>query len=98
MLYMVIERFKGGDQVPVYRRFRDRGRLAPEGLDYVASWVIADLRSCYQVMECGDPSLLSRWTERWDDLVDFEILPVVSSAEAEAFAPPRDLDALPSYS
>ena len=82
MTYMIIERFRGGDPVPVYRRFRERGRLAPDGLRYVASWVTADLRQCFQVMECEDPRLLEEWTSRWSDLVDFEILPVVSSAEA----------------
>ena len=68
--------------MPVYRRFRERGRLAPKGLRYVASWVTADLRQCFQVMECEDPRLLEEWTSRWSDLVDFEILPVVSSADA----------------
>jgi len=82
MTYMIIERFRGGDPVRVYRRFRERGRLAPDGLRYVASWVTADLRQCFQVMECEDPRLLEEWTSRWSDLVDFEILPVVSSAEA----------------
>ena len=89
MLYMVIERFRGGDPVPVYRRFRDHGRLAPEGLRYVASWVTDDLRRCYQVMECDDPALLDRWMTAWRDLVDFEVLPVVTSAEAAATVAPR---------
>ena len=89
MLYMVIERFRGGDPVPVYRRFRDRGRLAPEGLRYVASWVTDDLRRCYQVMECDDPALLERWMEAWRDLVDFEVVPVVASADAVAAVQPR---------
>ena len=82
MTYMIIERFRGGDPVPVYRRFRERGRLAPDGLRYVTSWVTADLRQCFQVMECEDPRLLEEWTSRWSDLVDFEILPVVTSADA----------------
>ena len=82
MTYMIIERFRGGDPVPVYRRFRERGRLAPDGLRYVASWVTADLRQCFQVMECEDPRLLEEWTSGWSDLVEFEILPVVTSAEA----------------
>ena len=82
MTYMIIERFRAGDPVPVYRRFRERGRLAPDGLRYVASWVTADLRQCFQVMECEDPRLLDEWTSRWSDLVEFEILPVVTSAEA----------------
>jgi uncharacterized protein DUF3303 len=88
MTYMIIERFRGGDAVPVYRRFRDQGRLAPEGLQYVASWVTKDLERCFQVMECEDDRLLSEWMSRWKDLVDFEVIPVVTSAEAlSALAP-----------
>jgi hypothetical protein len=89
MLYMVIERFRGGDAVPVYRRFRDQGRLMPEGLRYVSSWVTADLRLCFQVMECDDPALLAQWAARWEDLAEFEIVPVVTSAEAAASIAPR---------
>jgi len=89
VLYMVIERFRDGNAVPVYRRFRDEGRLAPEGLRYVASWVTLDMTQCYQVMECDDPTLMSRWTERWSDLVDFEVTPVMTSAEAQASIAPR---------
>ena len=84
MLYMIVEHFRGGDALPVYRRFRDRGRLAPEGLRYVSSWVTEDLHRCFQVMECDDPSLLAQWTARWEDLIEFEVLPVVPSAEAAA--------------
>jgi hypothetical protein len=88
MLYMVIEHFRGGDAAPVYARFRERGRLAPDGLRYVASWVTADLRRCYQVMECDDRRLLDEWIAAWSDLVDFEVVPVVTSADAAAaFAP-----------
>jgi hypothetical protein len=82
VLFMVIEHFRGGDAVPVYRRFRERGRLAPEGLTYVNSWVTADLGRCYQVMACEDRALLDEWIARWSDLVDFEVVPVVTSAEA----------------
>jgi hypothetical protein len=89
VLFLVIEKFRGADPVPVYRRFRDRGRLAPEGLRYVDSWVTDDLTRCYQVMECADPTLLSRWIDQWRDLVDFEVLPVVTSAEAQARIAPR---------
>mgnify|MGYP002781318885 CR=1 FL=1 len=84
MLFLVIETFRGGDPRPVYARFAAEGRLAPEGLAYVASWVTADLRRCYQVMECADRALLDAWIARWRDLVDFEVLPVVTSAEAAA--------------
>lgn len=88
MLYMIIEDFKGGP-VPVYRRFRDHGRMAPDGLRYVSSWVTPDLLRCYQVMECEDPGLLDQWMERWKDIVDFEVIPVVTSAEAAAVIAPR---------
>jgi hypothetical protein len=83
MLYMVLEHFKG-DPAPVYRRFRERGRLAPDGLRYVNSWVTSDLQRCYQVMECDDRRLLEQWMDAWRDLVDFEVIPVVTSAEAAA--------------
>jgi hypothetical protein len=89
MVYMIVENFRGGDPVPVYRRFRDQGRLAPEGLRYVGSWVTDDLRRCFQVMECDDPELLAQWTARWKDLIDFEIIPVVTSADAVASVGPR---------
>jgi hypothetical protein len=88
MLYMVIERFRDGDALPVYRRFREEGRLMPDGLHYVSSWITDDFRRCFQVMECGDRRLLDQWMDRWKDLMEFEVLPVVTSAEAvAAFAP-----------
>lgn len=86
MLFMIIEHFRHGDAAPVYRRFRERGRLAPDGLTYVNSWITADLSRCYQVMECGDRALLAQWMAEWDDLVDFEVHPVITSAEAAARA------------
>ena len=82
LTYMVIEHFRGGDAVPVYERFRDRGRLAPDGLTYVASWVDSTLRCCFQVMETADLALLEQWMGKWRDLVDFEVHQVISSAEA----------------
>ena len=88
MLFMVIEHFRNGDPAPVYERFRARGRLAPEGLTYVNSWVTDDLARCYQVMECADRSLLDRWISAWSDLVEFEVIPVVTSAEAAARVTP----------
>jgi len=89
MQFVVVERFRGGDPVPVYRRFRDKGRLAPDGLHYVASWVSYDLTCCYQVMECEDRQLLDAWLAQWQDIVDFEVIPVMSSAEAAAKVAPR---------
>jgi hypothetical protein len=88
MLYMIIERFRDGDAVPVYRRFRERGRLAPEGLHYVSSWVTHDLRRCYQIMECDSRELLDEWIANWQDIVDFEIEPVMTSADALAAITP----------
>ena len=82
MLYMIIERFRNGDPAPVYQRFHERGRMAPDGLRYVASWVTRDLATCYQVMECDDERLLAEWIANWDDIVDCEIVPVITSAEA----------------
>jgi hypothetical protein len=89
MLYMILERFKDGDPVPVYRRFRDHGRRLPDGLTYIASWVTMDLTTCYQVMECEDRALLDEWITRGSDLVDFEVIPVMTSAEAVARVAPR---------
>jgi hypothetical protein len=88
MLFMVVERFKGRDARAVYRRFRDQGRMAPEGLSYVGSWIEASFDRCFQLMECDDARLLQEWTLRWQDLVDFEFVPVVPSKEVvELIAP-----------
>jgi len=85
---MVVEHFRNGDPVPVYRRFRDRGRLAPEGLTYVSSWVDVKLGRCFQVMECNNRELLDQWIAQWSDSVDFDVYPVISSKEAlERVAP-----------
>ena len=84
MLFMVIEHFKNGDPRPVYARFHERGRLAPPGLTYVNSWVTSDRSTCYQVMESPTRELLDAWIAAWSDLVDFEVFPVITSAEAAA--------------
>ena len=81
-LYMVLEHFRNSDAAPVYRRFRERGRMAPEGLNYISSWVTDDLLTCYQVMETADRALLEEWMSHWSDLVDFEVHPIVTSKEA----------------
>ena len=82
MLYMVIEQYLSGPD-PVYERAAAQGRMLPDGLDYVASWVTKDgMDRCYQIMETRDPALFDIWTERWADLVSFEIVPVITSAEA----------------
>jgi hypothetical protein len=84
---MVLEYFRHPDATPVYERFRQRGRLAPDGLRYVSSWVTSDLTRCYQVMECDDRALLDQWIDAWRDIVDFEVFPVITSAEAAARVP-----------
>ncbi|HEV8041179.1 MAG TPA: DUF3303 family protein [Bryobacteraceae bacterium] len=81
-LYLVIEHFRNGDAVPVYQRFRECGRLAPEGLRYISSWVTERMDRCYQLMETEDRRLLDQWMATWSDLVEFEVHPVISSQEA----------------
>ena len=78
---MVIERFRGRDAKAVYRRFRAEGRMAPEGLTYVGSWIEANFDRCFQLMECEDARLLQQWVANWGELIDFEIVPVVPSKE-----------------
>jgi len=85
MRYMVIETFTQGAR-PVYERARDRGRMLPEGLEYVDSWVTEGLGGCFQLMETDDPALFDAWTARWADLAEFEIVPVLASADAAAQA------------
>jgi hypothetical protein len=89
MLYMIVESFKNHDAIPVYRRFREKGRLTPEGLTYVSSWITSDFAQCYQVVECDDPKLLDQWVAQWSDIVDFEIVPVITSQEATVQIAPR---------
>jgi hypothetical protein len=82
MLFMVIERYKNRDADAVYRRFREHGRMLPEGLQYLDSWVEPNFDRCFQLMSADDPDLFQEWISHWDDLVDFEIVPVRTSAEA----------------
>jgi hypothetical protein len=80
-VFLVIEHFPP-DPRPIYERFQSNGRLSPEGLAYINSWVTVDLTKCYQVMEAADRSMLDEWMANWDDLVKFEVHEVLSSAEA----------------
>ena len=82
MLYMIVEHYRDNDPRPVYKRFREQGRLAPDGVEYVSSWVDSDLARCFQLMKATDVALLKEWMSRWEDLVDFEFWPVMTSAEA----------------
>ena len=83
MLYMVIERFRAGKIKELYKRFDERGRMLPPGVVYVNSWIDEDVKTCYQVMESISEEKLKEWISHWDDLVDFEIIPVLTSAEAK---------------
>ncbi len=92
MLFMVIERFKNRDAKPIYLRFQEKGRMLPDGLKYLGSWVEDNFDRCFQLMECDDPHLFAQWLAHWQDLADFEIVHVVSGAEAaEAALSGRDL-------
>ncbi|HKF58927.1 MAG TPA: DUF3303 family protein [Blastocatellia bacterium] len=90
MLFMVLENFLNQDARAVYDRFRERGRLMPDGIAYVGSWVQADLSRCFQIVECGDVTLLQRWVAEWRDLAEFEIVPVVTGQETAAALGPGD--------
>jgi len=89
MLFMVIERFRDNDMVPVYRRLRDSGRTLPEGLEYVDSWIEPNFSRCFQLMRCDDPRLFQQWALEWRGLgMSLEIVPVVTSKETRALVAP----------
>jgi hypothetical protein len=89
MLFMVIEHFRPGKAPEIYRRFRDRGRMAPDGMRYIESWVDLEFRRCFQVVEANDETTLREWTRHWSDLVDFEIVVVRTSEQAAAAIAPE---------
>ena len=89
MLYMVIETFKNGGE-PVYKRFREQGRMMPDGLKYINSWIEPNFERCFQVMETDNFDLFEQWTANWDDLMEFEIVPVITSPEARELMAERD--------
>ena len=89
MLFMVVEHFRNRNPQPIHRSFRELGRLAPDGLTYVASWVDDRSERCFQLMATDDHQLLDRWIEKWSDLVEFEIYPVRTSKDAADHIAPR---------
>ena len=89
MLFMVIERFRDRDAKAVYRRFRDSGRMMPDGLTYVGSWIEANFDRCFQLMECDDARLLQEWLLNWSDLMECEVVPVVPSDQTRAIVQPH---------
>jgi Protein of unknown function (DUF3303) len=84
MLFMVIERFRNRDAAPVYRRFRQHGRMLPDGLRYRASWIETNFDRCFQLMECDDERLFAEWIAKWSDLADFEVVPITTSDEVQS--------------
>jgi hypothetical protein len=90
MLFMVIERFRDNDMVPVYERVRDSGRMLPDGLKYIESWIEPNFSRCFQLMECDDPRLLQEWVLRWRGSgTTFEFFPVVTSAQTREVVAPH---------
>ena len=84
MLFMVVERFKNQDARTIYRRLRDKGRMMPDGLTFVSSFVSADVSRCFQLMECDDVTKFQRWVAEWSDLMECEIVPVVAGKDTAA--------------
>ena len=89
MLFMVIERFRDRDAKAIYRRFREQGRMMPDGLTYVGSWIEANFDRCFQLMECDNARLLQDWLLNWNDLMECEIVPVVPSKETRELVESR---------
>jgi len=83
MQYMIIEKFRPGKVIEVYKRFEEKGRLMPEGLHYINSWITEDVAICYQIMETDNVNTLHQWIDNWNDLVEFEIIPVITSQQAK---------------
>ena len=91
VLFMVIERFKDAEAVPaVYQRFRERGRMMPDGLTYIDSWIEPNFDRCFLLAECDDARLLQQWVLKWHDLIDFEVVPVVGSKETAQVVVPSE--------
>jgi hypothetical protein len=83
MQFMIIERFRPGKVKEMYQRFAEKGRMLPEGVSYINSWINEPVTVCYQVMEAASLNQLQLWIDQWKDIVDFEVVPVISSAEAK---------------
>ena len=89
MLYMVIEKYKTPGAIEIYRRAKNQGRMMPDGLEYVSSWVDFNFTRCFQLMKTDNQKLFEQWINNWQDLVEFEIIPVQTSAEAMRTIAPR---------
>jgi 2-hydroxy-3-keto-5-methylthiopentenyl-1-phosphate phosphatase len=83
MLFMIIEKFHPGKVKNLYQRFEEKGRLMPEGVIYINSWIDTKINTCYQVMESDSEIKINEWISNWNDLADFEVIPVITSAQAK---------------
>ena len=83
MLFMIIEKFHPGKVKNLYQRFEEKGRLMPEGVNYINSWIDSKINICYQVMESDSEVKIHKWISNWNDLADFEVIPVITSAQAK---------------
>jgi Protein of unknown function (DUF3303) len=88
MQFMVVERFRDQNAKAVYRRLKEQGRMMPDGLKFVSSFMAADFSRCFQLMECDDVTLLQRWVAAWSDLMEFEIVPVAAGKDVAAALEP----------
>jgi hypothetical protein len=89
MLFMVIERFRENDMVPIYQRLRESGILFLTGLAHVDSWIEPNFGRCFQLMRCDDLRLFQEWVLQWRGFgVTFEIIPIVPSKETQAVVAP----------
>lgn len=89
MLYMVVETFRNADPSPIYARLAEKGRMMPDGLNYIGSWIADDFSMCWQVMETDHFELFEEWIRNWDDLMEFDVRPVMTSDVAKARAQPQ---------
>jgi hypothetical protein len=80
---MVIEHYHPGKLKVLYQRFDEKGRMLPDGVTYIDSWINEDITVCYQLMESDSLDKLNEWISNWNDIVDFELIPVISSSEAK---------------
>ncbi|HVZ98636.1 MAG TPA: DUF3303 family protein [Chitinophagaceae bacterium] len=83
MTFMIIEIFREGKIKELYQRFSEKGRQLPAGVTYVNSWIDENVTTCYQVMESDAADKIKEWTLLWEDVANFTIIPVISSAEAK---------------
>lgn len=81
--YMIIEHFHPQKVKALYQRFEKKGRMLPDGVIYINSWIDENVETCYQLMESESLEKLEEWVSYWEDLADFEIVPIISSEEAK---------------